>query len=1075
MHKRYFIVLAAAGVSAAALILAVVFGGQTTGVGESTAPRSPGDVDLPTVPDAAPGGPGSPGGAGGEVSAFTRRVGELEKGEVVFKQEGRRTILNYDELRPEADGVLRVTQPRARIIFSPRRMLEVRSQHGTVIAPEGQLLEGTFRGEVVTTFYEAPEGQTLDIDRSDHVLVRLYLDKAHYDDQIGRLVSDGPVFMTSPSVDAAGVGLSMTFNQLRQRLEQLVIRQGERIRFNPDVPRTGAGDRDDDATADAGDAGPDDAGNADEKTAGGSGGEGSGGGRQFYLARFVQDVDVNVAFGRAKLTGDQMQVVFAIASGSAPGIEDGDAPTSTETPSQTSRGGDAETSKNKTSGGETSGGGDAPADKLKTIAAQTTDPRLAPWDQRSLMKTSTGDVVVKWTGRMEINPADEGPQGFAGNDDALVAMVGKPMRIVTDQNETVEAARGDYLLSNGRIRAESSQDAGLLLDSPRLGIITGRAMEIVQNDETGWIDGPGSLLAATHNRGSADASKDLAVQWQGRLNLKFLTDAPAGDSPSTLDQLQTRQLSGITMAEFNGNVRVSHPQFRAAAQEFLRLNLVPVDNDDPQLREIEAAGDVRLTSLSDKPEQQIELLADALTLHFTEQAAGVKTTSPQPSHMFASGHVHAARPGYALDAGELYTRFTPTGDGGEDFEVSQVKAQANVKVHADQQKATLYGDRLTASTAEQKVEVYGTPETLARVVRADGVITGEHFIFEQTRESFRAVGPGAADLDVTQKDGSNLDVVVNWRDEMSYDAPQDELTFAGAVDATTTNATEKTHLTAQQLKLIFTKPVAGDATAEVPLSQPQPDAPAGDGELQQKPFGDRDLKTAVASGDVKFEAQSINKLRPDQPMTRLLLTGPRVVVDNLAQSVTVDGAGDLLVEDYRPAAPASDKPADGAIAAAGITGRGATLFKWQTNMTLGGADNGMVMKGAVQMVHAPMNRPRDERVRLTCRMLEASMQNAGGITGFGDGSRKSAEPNFKSIKASGDVRVDQNKRHIACDFLKYTDDTQTIVLWANPPHRATVTVDGEPNPLSADALKWNLAKDRFEAIGLDGGGIPIGR
>ena len=229
MHKRYFIVLAAAGVSAAALILAVVFGGQTTGVGESTAPRSPGDVDLPTVPDAAPGGPGSPGGAGGEVSAFTRRVGELEKGEVVFKQEGRRTILNYDELRPEADGVLRVTQPRARIIFSPRRMLEVRSQHGTVIAPEGQLLEGTFRGEVVTTFYEAPEGQTLDIDRSDHVLVRLYLDKAHYDDQIGRLVSDGPVFMTSPSVDAAGVGLSMTFNQLRQRLEQLVIRQGERM------------------------------------------------------------------------------------------------------------------------------------------------------------------------------------------------------------------------------------------------------------------------------------------------------------------------------------------------------------------------------------------------------------------------------------------------------------------------------------------------------------------------------------------------------------------------------------------------------------------------------------------------------------------------------------------------------------------------------------------------------------------------------------------------------------------------------------------------------------------------------
>ena len=61
------------------------------------------------------------------------------------------------------------------------------------------------------------------------------------------------------------------------------------------------------------------------------------------------------------------------------------------------------------------------------------------------------------------------------------------------------------------------------------------------------------------------------------------------------------------------------------------------------------------------------------------------------------------------------------------------------------------------------------------------------------------------------------------------------------------------------------------------------------------------------------------------------------------------------------------------------------------------------------------------------------------------------------------------------EFLQYTDESQTIVLWSNPPGRATVMMDGEPNALTGDKIKWDILKDRFEVIGLGGGGMPIGR
>lgn len=1026
------LVAAACGVSLVLLMAVLLLGPadhSATGGGDASqgssasAARPLADIDLPT---AVPNQPGE----------FEAQVGQLVEGEAVFLQQGRRTVLKYARLEPEADGVLRVDKPRARIIFSPTRVLEVASDTGVLIAPEGQLLEGTFTGNVVTTFYQSKPGQPLDLADLTQIQMRLFLNDAVYDEQLGRLRSDGPVFMTSQSLDATGQGLTLTFNPLRQRLERMIIREGDRIRFNPRAPGQAQSMANAPATPPAATAGddssptpdltPDPTPPQDEPV-------------QYYQANFLEDINVNVAFGQQILTGDRLSVSFA--------IEPGNVETTASRRNPDEHPGLARIARVQ-----------PPSPPPASIRPASNpiipaDDRLQPWDKRSLMTRSLGDVVVKWKGQLQVNPLESAPPGFAGPSDALIGLAGTPMRIRTALNELVEASQGNYLLSTGRLRAVSSAKHGLLLDSPRLGILTGRAMQIVLSEATGWVRGPGSLRAATTNRGEPGATYDLMASWNGQLDLEFLTEvneaaATADRDDDALDWIQPTQLTGIRVAQFNQDVDVKHPRFTTKAQA-LRLTLEPVAGNDPWLQQIDAKGDVQMASLSDQPDQKININAQNLQLKMAEPGEDGDQT-PRPQLLLAEGEVHAWRPDYALKADHLFTRFAPGGEG-QDFELTTLLANGNVNVTALEQQARLQGQRLSANTAERRIELKSEDQQ-ARVIRDNGVITAGHFIFDEQRASFQAIGPGRADLKALRENGPATDVIVNWTKSMSYDDKTELLSFLGDVDAQTINPGDTTKLTSDQLDLTFAR--LGQANANDP----------------DNPLGDRQLKTAVAVGHVQFQAESIDPQQDDKLETRLRLEGPKVTVNNETATVTVTGAGDMLIEDYRPA----DAAQAGAPKAIALTGRGATLFKWTDSLTLDGGKSDMTMLGQVQMVHAPEGQP-DQRLRMTCQRLEADMVNAGGIRRFGDELEQDADPDFKSLFATGDVTLRTGNRRVNTQYLRYTDDNQTVELWSDPPRLSQVSQDDQASALTAEKIKWDLGRDRFEAIRMGSGGFPAGR
>lgn len=1040
--SRKYLLLAVAAVVALAILAVTLMLGPSTAPSSSATPQQAGDVDLPDVHGREPG-------------TFDSEIGELERGEVVFLQEGRRTVLTYDALTPQEEGILEVEGPVARIIFSPTRVLEVSSQTGTLVAPDGQLLEGTFRGEVVASYLQAPDDQALDLNSDRHVLARFYLERASFDEQLGRLVSNGPVFVTSRAVDAAGEGLSVTFNQLRERLERMVIRQGRKIRFNPNAT--------DSLTPTAASESAEQTPLPSAQTKASEPSSESGESRspsaeealQYYTASFFDDVHVQVAFGRADLYGNQMDITFAMdpagSSETAEVADDGSEQAASEAKLA------SETSDDQT---KTSATDSTKTDTPDADGASADDPRLTPIDRRSLMRQSLGDVVVQWQGRLQIIPDEKPDEDFQGAEDALIALHGEPMRITTDQSELVEAAKGRYLLSNGRITAVSSSEAGLMLDSPRLGIVTGRRLQIVQADGTGWVDGPGTVRAATRDRGNPDTPRDLTVQWAGRLNLKFLTETVSQDSASALDRIQPQRLEGITYAEFNRDVQVDHPQFLASGRQ-LKLELEPIDNEDPQLRFIEASGDARLVSLSDDPAKQIELHGDKMTLHMQEQTTG----DPRPDRMFAEGNVLAVRPGYRLQSQQLYAKFAQGQTDAGDFEVQLVRAQNDVRIDAQEQGVVLLAHRMTADMPEDRVELNGSAQAPAEIHRPDAQLYSESFLFSQKSSTFQSMGEGRADLDV-ERDGRAAKVRVTWAESMHFDNATGRLTFRGDVIATARNPQETSRLSANRLDMLFNT-----------QADDQPDTKAKQSPEQ---LADEDLREAVASGNVKFEAQSNDQRSGGEPLVRLLVEGPQMVLNNARQTVKVNGKGTMLVEDYRSQEDEPTKPATATSgspleqAGVGLTGRGATLFSWTDSMLLNGGTNRMVMQGGVQMVHAPLNQPRDQRVRLSARQFEAVMADTGGLSSEMT-SAEQADPEFRSFQASGDVQLDQADRHIVSGFLRYDQDAQQVSLWSTPPAQSSVMIEGEPNALSAEKIQWDLDRDRFEVMGIRGGNIPIGR
>ena len=276
--------------------------------------------------------------------------------------------------------------------------------------------------------------------------------------------------------------------------------------------------------------------------------------------------------------------------------------------------------------------------------------------------------------------------------------------------------------------------------------------------------------------------------------------------------------------------------------------------------------------------------------------------------------------------------------------------------------------------------------------------------------------------------------------------------FIGDVQSSATSDKESTQLAAQDLRIEFTE-----------LNDDPSGSPISDTATTPR----RVVRQVTARNDVAFSSSRWSDKIDNRLDTRMRITGPLITFDNVVEQIQVIGPGRMFIEDYR--VRPNNRPADPSSAAVfgvdhtgkpKLTGRGATLMRWSTQLTLDAFHNDMQVDNGVQMIHRSLD--SQLTVQLECQRLLADLEATGGLGVWLAGH--ASQPTIKAIYADDNVRVLSDQRTIITDHLEYTGFDQTVLLRSDQGRLSQIQENDQPTPLSAERFRWDLATNRIEIL-----------
>ncbi|MFI4861111.1 MAG: hypothetical protein ACIAXF_10560, partial [Phycisphaerales bacterium JB063] len=245
MERRTVVVGAAFGV-AALVLSASIFLGPPAGT-EQTQGTDDESIGA-AIPRQRPGDDtGVPG--------YSAEGGGYETFELVGDNKSRITLLSADSATTQGQGITHFVRPRFQIITTEFATTQVGTddngepilKRGAPIAGQAMILSadaaememdgrepqrGVFQGNVVVTLLKA-DGQAVVLDPDDprysqiNEVQRIYIDgDARFGLDTNEVRSNAPVHVTSAQADFYGIGLVLKYNTARERIEQLVVREG---------------------------------------------------------------------------------------------------------------------------------------------------------------------------------------------------------------------------------------------------------------------------------------------------------------------------------------------------------------------------------------------------------------------------------------------------------------------------------------------------------------------------------------------------------------------------------------------------------------------------------------------------------------------------------------------------------------------------------------------------------------------------------------------------------------------------------------------------------------------------------
>lgn len=1005
----------------------------------------------------------------------TRPLGEMGARRGVIDWEDRRGQLFqifFDALRPLPQGRLQMNAPRTLVHLKPHhRVLEVRSDEGTFVAPENRPRSGVFSGNVVLTLFECPDQQTIDYSNaSPHIVLQLFLEDATFDLELGRITSDGTVHMTSLQFDFQGEGLDLNYNQVRRRIERLEIAHGRQLRL--------AGRASDDRASET-------SSTAARRSEAPQVMEEKRAAAQYYLASLYRNVRIT---GRGLNVADcyQLDVIFGLGDSGTQEqlLERMDRSPASGTPAAS-----PQTARTQSLAADQVG--------VSGTAVAIGEPR----PRRTMLPEGENDVLVTWEDRFTVVPLEQPPAEIAGPHDMTFTLLGRPLRVTTDpQDMVITAPQLRYFADAGRLRLVGNERQAVVFDAENWGVLNIPEIVVDVAEERALFLGQGRWRAHGDRNVIAQVEPEhqmggrydrlppgTEINWHEGVDIAFYLSEGRSD-------MKLGQIKAIKRATFNGDVSVYHPTFDLRS-ETLTLGLSPPEaggaipsadgRPRQEVSDLSATGYVHLVSRAATPQSQLHLQTDKLVIGMENDGRGLR-----PAGLLADGNVKARQRDLTLRSDSLMVNLAkdddvplrltmddePTAGATRDrdkLDIRSITASDRVFINLADQGVDIYADLMIAEG--DQIELFGDEGRLTRMINKDGMLTARHFVLNQRGQSLHAIGAGTLDVfgrdDAADDDLRESLLTTSWQKNMHFNNRTNYCQFLGDVVCLAKRGTQFTELRAQDLRLDFVE-------VDPKLRQDDSDLrTARKSQLMRQSMtaGNRALRMVTARETVRFEAANFRAFSDPMPQTRVSIQGDLMTFDSLLEQVQVVGKGRMGFEDYRP------KPSmrENALAASQadpmvqLSGRGVTVFTWMGQLDLDAFYNDMKVEKQVQMYHLPLGAKPEEGVQLDCRSFLADLEDTGGLGVLAGPSPP--RPALRAIKANGDVRVLRQDREIYTDALDYAHANQTVILRANPGQRVRVLDLKSGSTIPAQQFIWDLRNNRMEVVEPGRSTVPVPR
>ncbi len=636
-------------------------------------------------------------------------------------------------------------------------------------------------------------------------------------------------------------------------------------------------------------------------------------------------------------------------------------------------------------------------------AAETTGPSTPGVDEAT--GESRERIVLRWTDRLVVDVVDPSDSDQPEIRSKIVA-TGSPVRLSNPRGGATSREL-TFNPDGGLVSLTGSDEEPVTVFVPGQGTISGVE---VHSRQTGdgihvRVVGPGFLRRNADQPDDttkpADAEQTVsridfgeALEIRGREVTRTAVDITKGLAGA----VSSRQARVIDTAVFTGRARMHD------GDTYFDGDTLTIDFNEQRdrggtrqtIRRVRAVGNAVMSRAADR------LTCDALDLELSTDEEG----RPVPTKATATGHVNAIQGTRTILAREsLVVDFKPAVVDPKPFDVGKVyrkalaegvdvatidweearrkhesrrrvepivtrlRAARGVEIVDPTQGVDLSADSIDCAVVNgreiETAEVVGTEDRPASVRIEAFTVVGPKVRVNVVEDWAEVPGAGRMTF-LSNKDldgravAELIPISVTWDDWMRYRGERDEARFVGNVHATSESTTT---FDCDELLVLFQEAVAkaGKSTAAVDWwlfqgladrlgGRKDADAPrlAG-GRFSKEPI------ELVAIGHAKATLAEVDD-STGELTSRAFIRGPRLRVDLRPEvsKMLIEGAGNLLLEDFRPAvAGETAAPADGAglLDMQAGSGPSKTLISWQDVMWYDFLHHQTVFEGDVQLIH----------------------------------------------------------------------------------------------------------------------------